>query len=339
MILDLVLLFGGFVPVILGARWFVEGSASVARTLNVPPMAIGLTLVAFGTSMPELVVNVTAAAGQRGEMVLGNVAGSNIFNLLLILGAAALFRKLPINRRTTWIEIPLALIAALALLAAGGDTVTDGEAAVIGRSDGLLLLLFFAIFVGYVMTLLRTEEAPPEAVLFPPTDVLPMTAGAQHGSSGALPPKSGVSRSLAVAAGGAVVLILGARAVVSGAAGGALRMGMDERLVALTVIAAGTSLPELVTSVTAARKGETDLAVGNVVGSNIFNSFLVLGVSAVVSPVAVSVGAMGDLLVNFGATLLLFLFVFTGRGRAVERWEGILYLLLYITYISYTIVL
>jgi cation:H+ antiporter len=340
MILDLLLLFGGFVPVILGARWFVEGSATVARSLKVPPMAIGLTLVAFGTSMPELVVNITAALQQRGAMVLGNVAGSNIFNILLILGAAALFSRLPINRKTTWIEIPLALAAAAALLAVSGDPLLDGRVAEISRSEGLLLLLFFGVFMGYVISLLQSETEPPETLLLHSDTPLP-TAFA--GSATAEGRRSGGDTSrlfapFAIAIGGAAVLIAGAQAVVIGAEGTALRLGMSERLVAVTIIAAGTSLPELVTSITAARKGETDIAVGNVVGSCIFNIFLVLGLSAVIFPIRVVSGAALDLVVNFGTTLLLFLFVFTGRGRAVERWEGILFLLVFAGFIAVSIV-
>ncbi len=334
MVWELLLLFGGFVPVILGARWFVEGAATAARILRVPPMAVGLTLVAFGTSMPELVVNLTGAGRQQGELVLGNVLGSNVFNLLLILGAAALVRKLPVNRRTTWIEIPLTLAAATALLAVSGDRVLDGAGAMVERSEGLVLLIFFAVFIGYVISLLHSEELPPEEVAFLATEAMPLTSTSSLPSAKESGGRPGIAAQVIKVLGGALILIVGAQAVVIGAEATALRLGMSERLVALTVIAAGTSLPELVTSVTAARKGETDLAVGNVVGSNIFNSFLVLGLSALISPIAVTAEAGVELLVNLGGTLLLFLFVFTGRGRAVERWEGGLFLLLFAAYMA-----
>jgi cation:H+ antiporter len=332
-IVALAFLLLGFIPLMFGARWFVEGSASLARALRVSSMVIGLTLVAFGTSMPELVTSVTAALQQRGELVLGNVAGSNLFNILLILGITALIRRLPISRRTTWVEIPLSLVAAAAMLAAAGDSLLDGQAAVISRTDAMLLLLFFTVFIGYIAALLRGDPPQAESLQSSPEvaadeKLVPAALQAEPGKGG------GVLRSLLKAAAGAAILIAGARAVVYGAGELAVALGISDRLIAITVVAVGTSLPELVTSVTAALKKETDLAVGNVVGSNIFNSLFVLGTSAAFFPVPVAGAAIGDLSLVVVATLLLFLFVFTGRGRALERWEGVLFLLLFFAYIT-----
>ncbi|MFP4115458.1 MAG: calcium/sodium antiporter [Spirochaetota bacterium] len=314
--MGLLLLVLGIAPLLFGANLFVSGASSTARRFNVPPMAIGLTIVAFGTSAPELGVNVLAAAQGNPDVVLGNIIGSNLANIFAILGVAALIRALPVNRKTTWIEIPLAGLAALALLTASLDPVLEQQPAVIGRAEGILFLFFFVIFLAYVASMMKSDNNLAEI------------------------PESrwSVGLSLLATAGGLAMLIGGSQLVVTGATQTARMLGVSERVIASTVVAIGTSLPELITSVVAARKGETDIAVGNVVGSNIFNTFLVLGISAIVQPIPVSAAFSGDLLINLAAAALLFIFVFTGKGRAVTRGEGIVFLAAYGGYITLLLV-
>jgi cation:H+ antiporter len=308
--LPVILLLTGFLPLIFGAGLLVDGASAVARRLKVPAIVIGMTLVAFGTSMPELVVNLFASARGQDQLVVGNILGSNIFNIMMILGISSVIHRLPINRRTTWIEIPLAFTAALALWAAASDRLLDKAANnLLSRSDGILLLLFFAVFLGYLLSLLRQEPGKQVA-----------------GEAG------GLGRAAAKALGGLLLLLAGGQLVVGSAEKVALLAGVSERIVALTVVAVGTSLPELVTSITATAKGEYDLAVGNVIGSNIFNIFFILGLSGVVRATRLASSFTIDFAACLLATLLTFVFVFTGKDRALERWEGVLLLLGYLAY-------
>lgn len=308
-----VLLLVGFVPLLFGAHWLVEGASSLAARLNVPRLVIGLTIVAFGTSAPELVVNLVASVEGRPALVLSNVIGSNVLNILLILGVAALFRDLAVQSSTTWSEIPLALLSALVVLVLANDGVLEGRSfSEVSRIDGLVLLGFFLVFMAYTVNLLLrggAEEDPPLKLY-------------------------SIGRSFLMIIGGLLLLMLGADLIVDSAVTVATRLGVSERLIGLTIVSAGTSLPELVTSIVAARKGNSDLAIGNVVGSNLFNAFFILGASAVVAPVPLVPGANLDLLVNLGASSLLFLFVFTGSGRRIDRREGLAFLVLYAIYLA-----
>lgn len=316
MILNLLLLLAGFAALIFGATKLVEAASSIAVKLGIPNIVIGLTIVAFGTSAPELVVNLMAAASGSTEVVIGNVLGSNIFNILGILGIAAIIYPLTVKSSTTWLEIPLSLLAALCVLIVSADIfLDDAPINLVSRSEGIVLLLFFAIFLVYNLMLSKssgTEEAMEtkdystgKAVLF----IILGLAG----------------------------LIIGGKFIVDNAVVIAQSIGLSERIIGLTVISIGTSLPELATSIVAVRKKNSDIAIGNVVGSNIFNIFFILGVSTTVTPVPLNEGSILDILVNIGASLLLFIFIFTGKGRKVERWEGVLLLALYIIYVTYLI--
>lgn len=312
MVIPLLFLFGGLILLILGARFLVDGASSLASRLGIHPAAIGLTVVAFGTSTPELLVNVAAALEGTSAIAFGNIVGSNLFNSATILGISALVTPLTIHKRTTRIEVPLALLAVVALMVASGDRWLGEGVAVIGRSEGALLLGFFLVFLGYTLSLLREE-------------------------SGAEQPSGPDWR--AAAALGAVILgvgglFLGGELTVRGAVELARLLGVSERIIALTIISAGTSLPELVTSVVAAGKGENDLAVSNVVGSNIFNIFFILGVSAVISPVTVEAAGIFDLVALLLVSLLVFLFIFTRRGRRIDRWEGGALIVVYLAYLA-----
>jgi cation:H+ antiporter len=310
--LTIFLLLAGFASLIYGATQMVNGASSLAKRMNISDIVIGLTIVAFGTSAPELVVNALAAVNNNTELVLGNVIGSNLFNVLVILGITALIAPLNVKKSTTWIEIPLSLLAAIAVWLVANDTLinyTDGDA--ILRSDGILLLLFFTIFMGYNMAVAKKEQHEENLNL----------------------PSINLPKSIFLTLFGLVLLIVGGNLIVDNAVLIAQKIGLSERVIALTIVSVGTSLPELATSIVAVRKGNVDLAIGNVVGSNIFNSFLILGFSAVISPVQVITNAQPDLLLNIIAGFLLFIFVFMGKGRVISRIEGFIFLTIYTSYI------
>lgn len=310
--LDLLLLLAGFLALIFGATKLVDAASSLASKLGVPNIVIGLTIVAFGTSAPELVVNVFASIDNNTEMVLGNVLGSNIFNVLGILGVSALIYPLTVKTNTTWLEIPLSFLAAVSVLVLSSDMYLDNSATnIISRTDGIILLLFFSVFLVYNFTVAKNSPAEeetqtenytyPKAILF----ILLGLAG----------------------------LVIGGHLIVTSATSIALDFGLSQRIIGLTIVSIGTSLPELATSVVAVRKRNVDIAIGNVVGSNIFNIFFILGISTVIAPLGVGAGTFTDILVNLSAGLLLFVFIFTGRGRKLARWEGGLLLMLYVGYI------
>lgn len=313
MLLNVVWVLIGFFILIYGANKLVDGGAALAARLNVPNIVIGLTIVAFGTSSPELVVNVISSVGGKSALALGNVLGSNIFNILCILGITAAIYPIAIQKATTWVEVPLAVFsAALLLIMFGNNHWPEPTPYVISRPEGIVLLVFFALFLTYTFILARKGEAEE-------VDIRPYSA----------------TKSVFYIVLGLTGLILGGQLLVKGAVNIAEMLGISQRIIAITILSIGTSLPELATSLIAARKKNVDLAIGNVVGSNIFNIFFILGTSAVIAPISMSLENLTDILVNLGATLLLFIFIFTGKGRQIERWEGILFLLLYLLYLFF----
>ncbi|HEQ72219.1 MAG TPA: calcium/sodium antiporter [Spirochaetia bacterium] len=309
--LNAVFLFTGFVPLIFGANLLVDSASALAKKLNIPNIVIGLTIVAFGTSMPELIVNLFSASTGHSDIALGNVIGSNIFNVLCILGVSAVIFPLAVKTTTTWIEIPFSFLAALVVLVAANDILLDHAGAqVIDRGEGILLLLFFVIFLGYNFNSIKTGSFTEEVTVKDYT----------------------IAKSIILLVLGIILLVISGRFIVFFAVRFALEIGLSERVIALTIVSIGTSLPELVTSAVSASKRNVDIAIGNIVGSNIFNIFLILGISAVIRPITVQPGAAFDLIVNMAAGLLLFLFIFTGKGRRLERWEGVIFLALFIAY-------
>ena len=317
--LDLVILLAGFVLLIYGANILVDSASSLAHRLKVPNIVIGLTIVAFGTSSPELSVNLMAAAQHNVDIVLGNVIGSNILNILLILGICALYAPLTVKSNTTWIEIPLAFLAAVLVLVAAGDRFLDqAPGNIITRSEGIVMLFFFIIFLVYNFQLVRRSRAQEEE----PLQVKDYS----------------VRKAILFVVLGLALLVIGGKLIVEGATSIARLFGISERIIGLTVITIGTSLPELATSIIAARKKNTDMAIGNIVGSNIFNVFFILGASAVIYPVPVTAPSFFDLGMQVLASALLFIFIFTGRGNRLERWEGGLFLGLYVFYLVYIVV-
>lgn len=298
---------------IFGATKLVDAASSLAARLGVPNIVIGLTIVAFGTSAPELVVNVIAALNNSTEMVLGNVLGSNIFNVLGTLGVASLIYPLTVKTNTTWLEIPLSLLAAAAVLVMASDiSLGDAPLNVISRGEGITLLLLFTVFLVYNFTVAIGNPGEEER-------------STVHYS---------YLKAFLFIALGLAGLVIGGRLIVDSAVRIATFFGLSERIIGLTIVSVGTSLPELATAIVAVRKRNVDIAIGNAVGSNIFNIFLILGVSTVVNPLQVNPAAFTDIAVNLVASLLLFIFIFTGKGRQLARWEGAILLTLYVAYLG-----
>ena len=307
----------GLYLLIKGADLLVKGASSLAKRMKVPDMVIALTVVAMGTSTPELFVSLISTLEGNPSIAIGNVVGSNIANVFLILGLAAAIRPLAVSKGTVYKEIPFCLLAGLALVFLAGDRLIDGQAAAfISRSDGLILLSFFTIFLYYVFGLAFADKELEESV---PQEVM---------STG---------RTIVFVCLGLAGLVLGGQLTIKGAVAAASLLGMSQSLVGLTIVAVGTSLPELATSLIAARQGKVDLAVGNVVGSNIFNVMLILGICPLIRPLPVSAPMMVDMVVAVLASLFLLGFMFTGRSHVVDRWEGIGMLILYAGYISFAV--
>ncbi|WP_266202583.1 calcium/sodium antiporter [Pontibacter kalidii] len=308
----------GFVLLIKGADVLVEGASSIAKRYGLPDMVVGLTIVSFGTSLPELIVNVMASLQGQPELAIGNVFGSNVANLLLILGVTALICPLPIKRNTILTEIPFSLIATLLVgFLANATLLNNRYDLYISRLDGAILLGFFGMFMVYIYNVARTNK---DEVL-PEEDTPVMTMG----------------KSILLILLGMVGLFLGGKWVVDGAVHIAQALGLSESFIGLTVVAIGTSLPELVTSAMAAYRRNIDIAVGNVVGSNIFNLLWILGVSAIVSPLPFNVMNNSDIVMMILASAMLILAMPIGKRNAIDRANGVIFLLTYFAYIGYLI--
>ena len=309
----------GIFLLLKGADYLVDGSSSLAKKLKVPTLVIGLTVVAFGTSMPELVVNVLAALKGSGDIAFGNIIGSNIANILLILGITATITRIKVQHSTTWKEIPFSLLAIVVLFIFANTLFLDKLSLnYILRFEGIILLLFFAIFLYYVFELSKRNKSQ---MTDEKLDIKQL---------------SSLKIFLYILA-GLIALYFGGKWTVDGAVSLARLFGMSEYFISLTVIAIGTSLPELITSIVAALKKDMDLAVGNIVGSNIFNIFWILGLSSLITPIAIPTFAIIDLLVLLVTTFLLFLFMFIGKKHELERWQGITFVILYVFYIVHLI--
>jgi cation:H+ antiporter len=317
--LTYVLLIVGFALLIKGADFLVEGSSSIARILKVSDLVVGLTIVAFGTSTPELVVNLFAAVQANADITIGNIVGSNIFNILVILGVASVIFPLTVTRGTVWVEIPLTFAAAVLLgLLANDHLLTHSAFRGLSRIDGLILLGCFAVFTYCVFHIARPRDKDRDGSL----------ATKQHS----------VTKSALMIVTGLAGLFVGAKLVVDGAVALAAALGVSQSLIALTIVAAGTSLPELATSAVAACKKNSDIAIGNILGSNIFNTFLILGVSALIRPIPLPPKSNIDIGVGVFAGLILFAAMFSGKKGVLDRWEGLVFLGLYGIYLGFLIV-
>lgn len=309
-LLQLLLLVVGFTLLIKGADWFVEGASKMADKFGIPQIVIGLTIVAMGTSLPEAAVSISAAAKGSADITIGNVVGSNIMNVLLILGITSVIRAISVKKNTIRYEIPFT-IGITALLAVMG--LWDNN---IGRLEGAVLWVLMIVYLAYLVWVSKTDkdaiEEAPEAG-----------------------EKDNIFKMILMVIVGIVMIVLGSNVTVDAAT--AIAVGfMDERLVGLTIVAFGTSLPELVTSCTAAVKGKSDIAVGNIVGSNIFNILFVVGTTALITPVPYSAGFMIDSIVAVAAMVLLLICVVPGKKLA--RFGGVVMLVGYIGYFAYLLV-
>jgi cation:H+ antiporter len=313
-IFSVALLVFGFVGVIKGADFLVDGASSIARRFGISPLAIGLTIVALGTSAPELVVNVIASVQGNSDLAIGNIVGSNIANIFLILGVAAIILPLRVSRGTAYKEIPLALLASILLFVLPNDELIDrmGVSA-LTRIDGIVLFSFFMIFVYYTFGISRVTGEKDQAVI----------------------PRMPTKLAVLYIVFGLVLLPVGGKFVIDSATSIGLALGLSEVFIGLTIVALGTSLPELATSVVAAYKGHADIAVGNAIGSNIFNIFWILGLSSLIQPIPFSDAANFDIIIATLAVLMLFAFLFLGKRHQVDRWQGILMVFCYIFYIGF----
>jgi cation:H+ antiporter len=312
MIFSSFLLVAGMVITLLSAKWLVDGASSIAKRFRVPDMVIGLTVVALGTSTPELVINIYSAIEGSAGLAIGNVFGSNIANILLILGVAALISPITISTNNRWKEIPFSLLAAIVLGIIANDTWLDNLSTgnFISRTDGLVLLCFLAIFMVYTFEIARFNPEPADEVV-----------------------AMKLWKSLLLTVGGSAGLFFGGKILVDGAVDISRWLGMTERIIGLTIIAIGTSLPELATSIVAAMKKRTDLAIGNVIGSNILNIFLVLGVTGVIQPMKFESPTMNhDLGIVVLSSILLFVTTFFYSTKRIGRRAGTLYVTLYVGY-------
>ena len=313
--MDFLWLIIGLALILIGANALTDGAASVAKRFHISPLVIGLTIVAFGTSAPELTVSVVSALKGSAGLAIGNVIGSNIFNCLMIVGCTAAIVPIQISKGTLSKEIPLCLLAAIVLFICANDQLINGLSAnSMSRSEGLLLLCFFAIFMGYTFAIAHNGQAEDTAI-----------------------PTLSVGRSTLYIIGGLAGLIYGGQCFVDGASGIARSLGVSESVIGLTLVAGGTSLPELATSVVAALKKNPEMAVGNVIGSNLFNVFFVLGCSASITAMPVQGISSLDLGMHIAACLLLFIFGLFFRQRTITRIEGIALVACYIGYTTYLI--
>ena len=306
----------GFFLLIKGADWLVDGSSAIAKRLNISDIVIGLTIVSFGTSAPELVVNIIASFDGKPDIAIGNILGSNVANILLILGIASLIYPLSVNKNTIWKEIPLSILAALMVGVLVNDIfLGQGNITILSRSDGLVLLAFFIIFLYYTVGIAKESGEHLEGEI----------------------EKMSMHKAALLTVVGLIMLPLGGDWIVRGAVHTARVFGMSESVISLTIIAIGTSLPEVAASAVAALKRKTDIAIGNAVGSNIFNIFWVLGLSSLIRPIPFQIQSNRDILAAAAASCLLFICLFIGKKRLLQRWQGGAFLVLYAGYLIYLV--
>ena len=308
-VLNILLLIAGFVMLIKGADFFVDGASGIAERFGIPEIIVGLTIVAMGTSAPEAAVSIAAALKGNGDITLGNILGSNILNILIILGITAIIVPVAVSETTIRIDMPFMFLITIVLLLTG---LRGGE---IGRIDGVILWAFFILYMGYLFYSARDS----------------MKAKA-HQKEEEQPSRS-VPLLLLLTLAGGVMIVIGSNLTVNAATEIAVMLGVTPRVIALTIVAFGTSLPELVTSVTAARKGNADIAIGNIVGSNIFNILFVVGTTALITDVAFASKFLFDMTAAIIAAALAW--VFGISGRKVDRKEGVVMVLLYAAYLAY----
>lgn len=305
----------GFFILLGGAHLLVGGATSIAKRLNVSDLVIGLTIVAFGTSTPELFVNIVASIKGNAAIAISNILGSNVVNILLILGVSSLIFPLTLKKSTVWKEIPLSLLAAILVAVLANDRIIDKMGyARLSRIDGLVLISFFIIFLYYLAGILMNKEKKKEEMQ---------------------EKRAGLAKASLLVVIGIGFLSLGANWIVGGAKQLSLTLGVSQSFFGFTIVALGTSLPEFATSAVAASKKNAEIAIGNIVGSNIFNIFFILGVSSIINPLSFQAKYNGDIIILILASFLLFISTFTGKKHSLDRWEGVLFIILYFGYIAF----
>lgn len=314
MLLQVIILLISFFVLIKGADTFVESASAVAKYLNVPDILIGLTIVAFGTSAPEASVSIKAVLAENSDMVLGNIIGSNILNILLILGISSVIAPIKVQNNTIKKEIPFLFLVSLLMSVLLMDTrLGEGPINMISRSDGIVILIFFAVFIYYLVTL------------------------AKNGQADEIEAKYSLKQAILYTILGLIAIVMGGNYVVDSATHIAVYLGVGQKFIALTIVALGTSLPELVTSIAAARKGKQDLAIGNVIGSNIFNICFVAGFpAAFLGNIIPSTPVTTDLIVMLLTTIMLFFFSYS--NKKLSKLEGISFLIVFVIYYGYLVV-
>ncbi|MFA6349815.1 MAG: calcium/sodium antiporter [Candidatus Omnitrophota bacterium] len=306
----------GFFVLIKGAHWLVEGGTSLAKALGVSDFFIGLTVVAFGTSLPEMFIDITAAIRGNTGIVIGDIVGSNVTNILLILGVAAVIFPLQIRHGVVWKEIPFTFVAALSVLLLGNDKLIEGISyPQLSRIDGLIMLSFFAIYLYYLVSISKTT---------------PQLLGVEN-------KRLDTVKSIIRIIIGLFALFVGAKLVVIAAVFIAVKLHITETVIGLTVIALGSSLPELTASVVAALKKHSDLALGNIVGSNIVNIFLVLGVCSIIRPLPLRPQDNFAIIIAIMSSVLLFVSAFVGKRKVIDRWIGVMFIIIYLFYVAMVI--
>jgi cation:H+ antiporter len=320
MILDFVFLIFGFVLLIKGADIMVDGSASIAKKFGVSALVIGLTIIAFGTSAPELIVNVMSSIEGSSDIGMGNIIGSNISNILLILGVSAIFATIKVDTSIIRKQIPFSILAVLALFVLVNASFFDGiDNNYLTRSGGIILLMFFSIFIYYTFSNIKSNSS----------SVISEVSGA---------PVYKNWKSTLMIVGGAIALFFGGRFIVQSSVSIAEIFGLSEALIGLTVVAIGTSLPELAASVSAARKNQTEMAVGNIIGSNIFNILWVLSISSIIRPIEYNPAINSDMIFLIFVSLLLFPLIYLGKKRKFTKNDGYILVAMYIIYLIFVII-
>lgn len=329
MLLNIGLLVIGLVLILVGANYMTDGAASIARRFGMSDFIVGLTVVSMMTSAPELVVSITSSINASTEMAVGNIVGSNIFNILIIIGIVAVICPIKINKGLLYNELPLVILSSVVLLIMGNAPLLDGGSKTLTRVDGLILLLFFIIFMRYTISSAKRQKCCIDNQSFEPENINANEA-VQNGEKRT---ELSLVKAIIFLLGGLAALIFGGQWFVNGASGLARTLGWSEALIGLTILAAGTSLPELATSIVAATKGFPGMCIGNVIGSNIFNIFLVLGLTSTVKPL--QFGSIGniDLLTLTIASIIFWITARYYKDKTISRLEGVLMVILYIAYI------
>ncbi len=315
MVILSILIIAGFAALIFGANWLVDGASALAKKYNVSDLIIGLTIVSFGTSAPELVVNSLASYNGYSDIILGNILGSNNFNLFITLGIAGLIYPMRVQSSTVWKEIPISFFAALLFLMMANNFFFTDNSAVL-RIDGIVLMLCFIGFLYYIFKQMKAGKEPVEEIVYHHKSNFKIWSFIILGLAG---------------------LIIGGKLVVDNGVELATLLGVSEKIIGLTIIAIGTSLPELLTSVVAALKKNSGIAMGNIIGSNIFNILFILSVSSLIAPIEFKSYFNTDLLILLGGTLFLFLAMFVGNKNKLDRWQAASLLIFYLAYMGFLV--